>query len=310
MIHSSDISIVIPTYGRDCVLVDTLAALLDLSVRAREILIVDQTPVHSPEVEEQLALWGAEGLVRRVTFGPPSIPQAMNVGLIAAETDYVLYLDDDIVPDRRLVAALVDALKAVEERVACIAGQVLQPGEQVIAFESWKRPWFPFNSDRRQAVSVVMAGNLCVRRDLALAIGGFDENFKGAALHFESEFARRVVAAKGRIMFDPTVSIRHLRAGHGGTRSKGGQLTTWRPHHSVGKYYFAFRQGFREGVTAVVVQPIRAIRTRHHLRAPWWIPATLFAELLGILWAGWLALRGPRLLDRGSAAPSVLARGV
>lgn len=39
-----------------------------------------------------------------------------------------------------------------------------------------------------------------------------------------------------------------------------------------------------------------SVKTRHHLRRPWWIPVTFFAEGLGFLWALSLALRGPRLL--------------
>ncbi|WP_295455995.1 glycosyltransferase [uncultured Thiodictyon sp.] len=298
MICANDITIVIPTYGREAVLTDTVQALLALDVRAHSILLIDQTPRHHERSWAMLSQWIESGALRRIHFAPPSIPRAMNLGLLNADTDYVLYLDDDIVPGATIVSSLVATLNALVDVPTCIAGQVLQPGEQVIAFQSWTRSWFPFNSDRQQSVSDVIACNLCVNRKFALSVRGFDENFKGAAFGFESEFARRVIRCGGSIVFAPSVTIRHLRAERGGTRVKGGHLVTWRPHHSVGKYYSAFLGGPLSAVKAVLIQPLRAIRTRHHLKAPWWIPATLCAELLGIFWAFGLILRGRRLLPR------------
>ena len=53
-----------------------------------------------------------------------------------------------------------------------------------------------------------MAGNFSIRRDLALQIGGFDEQFVRVAYNFEAEFAYRWRNAGHRIYFEPTaVSI-------------------------------------------------------------------------------------------------------
>ena len=53
-------------------------------------------------------------------------------------------------------------------------------------------------------------------------------------------------------------------------------------------------------------RPLRAISTRHHLRRPWGIPATLIAEFAGMVWALALAIRGPRYvsLTAGKAEPN------
>ena len=42
---------------------------------------------------------------------------------------------------------------------------------------------------------------------------------------------------------------------------------------------------------------LRSVRTRHHLRRPWYIPVTLIAELWGLCWAWMLARKGPALAD-------------
>lgn len=296
MITYSDITVVIPTYGREQVLIDSVCALLALETAPGEILLVDQTPDHDPETLSQLNQWESEGVVERITFSPPGIPHAMNQGLLHANTDYVLYLDDDIIPGQHLIAAFVSAINESEEPPGCMVGQIIQPDEEEIDFDAWNHSWFPFNSNRRQNINDVMAGNLCVDRRLAISIGGFDENFKGSAYKFESEFARRWLKAGNSIRFEPAASIRHLRAERGGTRAKGHHLTTWRPHHSVGKYYYAFRGGVVSAMLSLIIQPFRAIRTRHHLRHPWWIPVSLIAELLAINWALFLLLKGPNLL--------------
>jgi len=57
MLPSNAISIVIPTYRREQVLVDTLHALLRQEPPADEILVVDQTERHEPATADQLAAW-------------------------------------------------------------------------------------------------------------------------------------------------------------------------------------------------------------------------------------------------------------
>jgi len=297
LITAADITIVMPTYGREKVLLESLTMLFHQGLRAHEIILVDQTFEHELETMQALDEWVEQGEIKRVTFSPPSIPKAMNIGLLEAQTDYVLYLDDDIIPVDSLISAYLDVLNEKPQAPSCINGQVIQPNEEEIDFDSWKHSWFPFNSDRRQYIEDVIACNLCVGRKDAIAVGGFDENFKGSAYKFESEFARRIVQSGRKIQFEPLASIRHLRASSGGTRVKASQLTTWRPHHAVGKYYYAFQGGFQEAIKAVLIQPLRAIRTKHHLHRPWWIPASLMAEFLGIGWAFILWVKGPQLLS-------------
>jgi hypothetical protein len=91
--------------------------------------------------------------------------------------------------------------------------------------------------------------------------------------------------------------IHHLRASRGGTRTFGDHLRTHLPHHAVGAYYYILRtwSGWRS-LARFLERPLHAIATRHHVRSPWWIPATLVAELSGMGWALLLAVQGPRYL--------------
>jgi GT2 family glycosyltransferase len=285
---------VIPTYGRDEVLIETIRRVMQLEPPPDELLVIDQTPSHAPAVEAELKRLSEERVIGWTRLRRASIPHAMNAGLLRARSDLVLFLDDDVIPDAGLVRVHLEAHR--ESGAALVAGQVLQPGE-----EPGSEPGGPFRFDsaERRWVTEVMGGNFSIRRDLALAIGGMDENFVRAAYGFEAEFCERARASGARILFEPGATVRHLRAPSGGTRSYGDHLRTVRPGHSVGAFYRIFRTSSPGAVPARVAGRFaRSIRTRHHLSRPWWIPATLVAESLGLGWAIGLALRGPRLLAR------------
>ena len=143
-----------------------------------------------------------------------------------------------------------------------------------------------------------MGGNFTVRRDIALKLGGFDEQFVRVAYNFEAEFAYRLNRAGYRIFYEPAACVHHLKASGGGTRTFGDHLRSYRPNHAVGAYYFILRtwSGW-QSLLRFLGRPLRAIATQHHLRRPWWIPATLIAEFSGMAWALLLALRGPRYLS-------------
>lgn len=291
------ISIVIPTYRRDQILLETIGHLLRLQPRPAEVLVVDQTPRHAPETEFRLRQLDGAGTIRWLRLARPSIPAAMNAGLLRAREEIVLFLDDDIVPDGSLVAAHLRA--HIEEGVGLVAGRVLQPWDATTSAAS-DLFTFQFSSTKRSLVREFMGGNFSVKRGLALTLRGFDENFVQVAYRFEADFADRLLSIGMRILFEPAASIRHLKAPAGGTRVYGDHLRTVRPSHAVGEYYYLLRRWrSRYALPRLFGRPISAITTRHHLHRPWWIPVTLTSELLGLCWGLALALRGPRYLRHG-----------
>jgi GT2 family glycosyltransferase len=282
------VSVVIPTYQREQLLLDTIRYLTEPSPTAAEILIMDQTPRHSAETERELERLNDQSTIRWIRLTRPSIPRAMNRGLVEAHGDIVLFLDDDIVPFPGLIAAHARAHH--ESSAVVVAGLVVQPWDDVRTLTTHRR-W----------TTTFMACNVSMKREAAAALGGFDENFVHVAYRFEAEFADRVLASGGRILFEPKAAIRHLKASAGGTRAYGHHLRTAMPSHAVGEYYYLLGRKDGERLVPMLSRAVRAARTRHHLWRPWWIPATLTAEALGFAWAVWLRMRGPRYLDRGAS---------
>lgn len=291
---ASRVSIVVPTFGRHAVLVETLKRLVRLVPPPLEVVVVDQTPQHPEAVEASLNSLERLGKIRRLRRRSPSIPGAMNDGLLASRGETVLFCDDDVDPSPALVEAHQRA--HVHFPRAIVAGQVLQPEE---APEPLEGDRFAFRSSIRQRVREFIGCNFSVGRELLLELGGFDERFVAAAYRYERELSDRAARAGVDVYFEPTASLRHLRARSGGTRAWGDHLRTARPSHSVGEYYYLLRARGRSGRwLEIASRPWRAIRTRHHLRRPWWIPVTLVAELVGLLWALALVQRGPGCLPR------------
>jgi glycosyltransferase involved in cell wall biosynthesis len=288
----ASLAILIPTYGRDHVLIETISALLDLPSPASEILVLDQTSQHVEECASQLARWHASQAIQWIRIPYPSITVAMNMGLVMATSELVLFLDDDIIPDPDLLVAHRSAAQQYPQSL--IAGRVLQPwhdGQPDPADSA-----FAFNHLEGRYLKEFMGGNVSMDRQMALKIGGFDRNFVSVAYRFEAEFAFRWLRSGSRIRYEPKALIHHLKVSSGGTRTYGHHLTTIRPDHAVGRYYFNWRTcSFPIAFAQSAGSFFRSILTRHHARKPWWIPLTLFAELRGFLWSCRLAMAGPSL---------------
>lgn len=295
--HSAEcqiaLSVAIPTYGRDRVLIGTLRYLLAPDPPPAEILVLDQTPRHEEVVERQLTAWAAASQIRWLRLPEPSITRAMNQGLLLARGEVVLFLDDDIRPEPDLIAAHIAAHQ--DTGAALVAGRIIQPWQEGLDYN--QQQGFHFAGLKPYWIDEFVGCNFSVRRDVALALGGFDENFVKVAYRFEAEFAFRLRRAGHRIYFEPAACIHHLKLTTGGTRTFGEHLVTLKPDHAVGAYYYFLRT--RRGLSlpgSFLQRFLRAVMTRHHLHRPWWIPVTLVAELRGMGWAAALHRHGPRYL--------------
>jgi len=284
------ITVVIPTYNRGAIVVETVECLFALNPPPDAIIVVDQTKDRNPVLTE----WDRQGRIRLIRLDQPSIPHAMNVGLLAAATPVVLYLDDDVEPSSALIAA--HARAHGDESIWAVVGQILQPGQEPAHFDPPEDDLeFHFNHDTGRFVANVMAGNLSVKREHAVNVGGFDENYIGVAYRFESDFALRLVAAGGKVWFAPEAGLRHLKLRSGGLRSFGDHRSSPSPAHAAGDYYFAMQH--RRPLWRYVVRRLRRnVLTRYHLGHPWAVPTKVIGELRGLLLARKLAAGGRRLI--------------
>lgn len=276
------IAIAIPTLGRDDVLIATINELLQLNRRADEFIIVDQSDTHNAGTTIQLQDWHNQRQIQWIRIKYKSVTHAMNIALRKADSERILFLDDDIIPDKDLINAHLEC--ALANPSAIIAGRVLQPWHHGKA-DCPEDP-FLFNTLDRRKVNSFMGGNVSMPRVEAIRSGGFDTNFVRVAYHFEAEFAHRWTSRGFQILYESKALIHHLKTEKGGTRTYGNHLTTVKPDHTVGRhYYYLCRYLLKGGLLRSLRELGKSTLTKHHLRNPLWIPFTLISEITGLVWA-------------------------
>lgn len=197
-------TVVVPTIGRPA-----LAALLDAldradGPRAERIVVVDDSPtgaVGDPDdfTAEQARTRPGLPPVTLLRSGGRGPAAARNTGWRAADTEWVAFLDDDVVPGDDWWARLAEDLTAAD-------GDVVD-GRPAAATQA--RIEVPLPTDRPLtdeerntaglATSRWITADMAYRRDALVQVGGFDERFR-RAYREDSDLAMRVVARGGRIV--------------------------------------------------------------------------------------------------------------
>jgi glycosyltransferase involved in cell wall biosynthesis len=197
------VSVVLPVRNGATTIGDTLAALEAQAVRppGYELLVVDNGS--DDRTQDIVRAHGVTPL-EEPTPGPSA---ARNCGLRSARGDVVACLDADTVPSRRWLAALVSAF--ADPTVLFVAGRTLPfpprtPAERYVAAAG------VFDAERlvrRTSFPYAPSLNMAVRRDAAMAIGGWAEELTTAE---DVDFAFRLLRRwNTTIGFQPDAVLFH-----------------------------------------------------------------------------------------------------
>jgi HAD superfamily hydrolase (TIGR01662 family) len=183
------ITVVVPTIGRPSldVLLDALATAT--GPRPAEIVLVDDRPEGAPLRPER------DGLppVRVVRTGGGGPARARNLGWRVARTEWIAFLDDDVVPDPDWYEALARDLAELPVDVAGSQGRVRVPLPEGRRPTDWER------GTAGLATSSWITADLAYRRSALAAVGGFDERFP-RAFREDSDLALRVMDTGARLV--------------------------------------------------------------------------------------------------------------
>jgi histidinol-phosphate phosphatase family protein len=188
----SDFSIVIPTIGRP-----SLAALLtSLSScegdRPAAVVVVDDRPDAAADPLELPAPGWLSGVTTSRRSGGRGPAAARNVGWQSCDTEWVVFLDDDVLVTpswlRDLCADLDGASPATDGSQAVLE----VPRSKDRAPTDWER------NTAGLASAQWITADMAYRRSALAAVGGFDERFP-RAFREDADLALRVVARGGRI---------------------------------------------------------------------------------------------------------------
>jgi HAD superfamily hydrolase (TIGR01662 family) len=183
------ISVVVPTIGRPSldVLLDALAAAP--GPRPAELIVVDDRPTGAPLRPERPGL----PPLRVVRTGGGGPARARNLGWRTARTEWIAFLDDDVVPDP-------DWYQRLEEDVADTAPDVAgSQGRVRVPLPADRRPTDWERGTAGLATSSWITADLACRRAVLAAVGGFDERFP-RAFREDSDLALRMMGTGARLV--------------------------------------------------------------------------------------------------------------
>lgn len=220
-INSPLITVAIPTYKREEVLVDTIHDVLVQSEKNLELLVVDQSKTHRPETIQALQSI-KDPRFRYFRISPPAVTVARNFALEKARSPYIVFLDDDVKLTKDLIKTYLETFEAMPH-ISAIAGRVKQKGFKVLPlleFDEYAISHGGFTATKPDYTNGFPGGNCAVRVKEALAIGGFDTRYYGNAFREESDFSLKLSKLGYAIYYQPKAELLHLAAPYGGNRVK------------------------------------------------------------------------------------------
>jgi GT2 family glycosyltransferase len=248
------ISVIIPTYGREEPLRDTISDVLAQDYPNFELLVVDQTPTHHTETQTYLQKLAESKKIQWFRLDWSNLPGARNYAVERSHGDIILFIDDDVrLQSNYLRNHARNYLK--NEKIGAVAGRVFDRmklsdsgGEltiETLPTEAMNPgiAWYHIDlvhTIKPQQVLSARGCNMSFRRPVFEKYGlRFDERFRGSAVREESDFCLRFRKTGYIIWYDPEASLIHLGEETGGchdisTRSIQYQITFYHNHFLMG----------------------------------------------------------------------------
>ncbi len=259
------LSVIIPTYGREKVLCDTLTDVLAQDYPHVEVIVVDQTSTHEPGTQCYLTELVTRQAIHLFTVPWASLPGARNYGIRRSHGEYILFLDDDVRLPPGFFAAHVQAFHDHPEAGA-IAGRVRDrmkladatPGLEIDVLPPEAMDpgiaWYHIDlvhTTQPQQVLTARGCNMAFRRTLFTQHGiSFDERFQGSAVREESDLCLQLRTTGYIVWYAPNAVLIHLGEERGGchdisTRSIAYQITFYHNHFLMGLKNLTLGQNLR-----------------------------------------------------------------
>lgn len=267
------ISIVIPTYGREEALKDSIVDSLSQDYPNFEVLVVDQTPKHKPEIETFLKEQEKAQKIKWFRINWASLPGARNYAVRRANGEIIVFIDDDVKMQPGFLAAHAKNFLENPE-IGAVAGRVFDrmkladssegktQGDSNYKTIEYLPPqamdpgiaWYYIDlvhTVKPQQVLTARGCNMSFRRSLFTEHGlHFDERFRGSAVREESDFCLRIRKTGYKIWYDPEAHLVHLGEETGGchdisTRTTKYQITFYHNHFLLGLKNLSFTQALR-----------------------------------------------------------------
>lgn len=235
------IAVAIPTFNREQILIDTIEEVLKQKYLPDEVLVIDQTKNHSLKVDNYLSQQSSAGKINWIKHFPANKPGARNRALYETKCNILIFIDDDVrLCENFVYKHLRNYME--DNKIAAVAGRIsTRPFNRERCFCTYPRLLdyknFSVGYDKREENVCTLGGaNHSIRVDVALSLGGYDENFIGWAYREETDMALRLCKSDYKIVFDPEAEIKHLAAKSGGCAGRVSEFSV-----SFPLFYFFFK---------------------------------------------------------------------
>ena len=224
-------SVIICTYRRDKVLMETIDQVLAQEDGLAEIVVVDQKAQHDTATREYLRTKFKEGLIRYFNLEEAGLTHARNFGAVHARGAVLLFCDDDVMLCPNWIREHLAMYE--DQEVSAVAGQVLNPGR--FARDA------PGSFDHNQPIPTfagIYGANFSIRKSVYESIGGSDENLGVHAYTEDRILANRLLKSAHRIAYCPSASVVHLAWPAGGCRINDSTQQTMEWEKPYSKLYW------------------------------------------------------------------------
>lgn len=212
-----DLTVIIPTRNRAAKLAATLGCLCrqTLSTQSFEVVVVDNgSSDHTDEIFSEFG--NSFPFWRAVREGKPGAAAARNRGVEASTGPILLFLDDDVLADARLLEEHLNVHRRFSE--VAVLGTVQFPWSgqeggyspfiQCLVDHPELLQSFNFPDPDNVPFMHFYTCNISLPRSLFIKVGGFDEAFTSCGFE-DTDFGYRLIRSGYRIVHNPSASAIH-----------------------------------------------------------------------------------------------------
>lgn len=248
-------TVVVGTRDRGALVLSTIRSVLASAEADLELIVVDQSA--DDATADAVAGLGADPRLRYVRSSTVGVSRARNIGLRMAQHDVVLITDDDVEVTPMWVRRFTDAMTS-DRRIGVGFCQVTAgPHDDALGFvpdhEVVESRMVRSLASKSRARGV--GAGMAVRREAALALGGFDEQLgPGARLRSgeDRDLAARALVAGWWVCQTPSAEVIH----HGFRTWWEGKGLARRDWYGIGAAYAKHLRTGRVAILPVIAHEV------------------------------------------------------
>lgn len=203
-------SIIIPARNATETLGQTLDSIIkyDIHRQAEVVVVIDG-------IDEPTTALASRYPIRVIIGNGKGPGAARNIGIAHSSGNILIFLDADCIVSNQWYKVHMDAHKRYPGLLA-VGGSISRtPDVSLWAKCDHYCSWYNINPGcKKRWVPNHTPANLSIARDTFERVGPFQENLSSKGVHEEAQWQGNLVKHRGRILFEPKCTVRHIDRGN------------------------------------------------------------------------------------------------